>query len=173
MSLRCCQYADGAACADAIPVRRQVAAMYSWERVAVRTERIYDAVANGRRDDSMLARLGRFYKCGCRRSQMQQSGPSDAPDDLMQRAHRCTTLGQLQHILGCRGSRYGQDRCDVQPSMTLAHRRCNASCWSRLQCNTRPRRKHCSSRHTLADTVLCVQVRQLVRQDLLLHCGGR
>ena len=37
--------------------------MYSWERIAVRTERVYDAAAASRRDDSMLARLTRFYKC--------------------------------------------------------------------------------------------------------------
>ena len=37
--------------------------MYSWERVAVRTERVYDAVAVSRRDDTFLARLKRFYKC--------------------------------------------------------------------------------------------------------------
>ncbi len=37
--------------------------MYSWERVAVRTERIYDAVASAPRDDALLARLGRFHKC--------------------------------------------------------------------------------------------------------------
>ncbi len=36
--------------------------MYSWERVAVRTERVYDAVAESRRDDSFLARLRRFHK---------------------------------------------------------------------------------------------------------------
>lgn len=41
---------------------RQVAGMYSWERVAVRTERVYDAVADSRRDDTFLARLQRFYK---------------------------------------------------------------------------------------------------------------
>ena len=38
--------------------------MYSWERIAVRTERVYDAAAASQRDDSMLARLSRFYKCG-------------------------------------------------------------------------------------------------------------
>ena len=36
--------------------------MYSWERVAVRTERVFDAVAGSRRDDTFLARLKRFYK---------------------------------------------------------------------------------------------------------------
>ena len=40
----------------------QVAGMYSWERIAVRTERVYDAAATSLRDDSMLARLTRYYK---------------------------------------------------------------------------------------------------------------
>ena len=37
--------------------------MYSWEHIAVRTETVYDAAAASERDDSMLARLNRLYRC--------------------------------------------------------------------------------------------------------------
>lgn len=38
--------------------------MYSWHRVARRTERVYSAAAASRRDDSMAGRLRRYHRCG-------------------------------------------------------------------------------------------------------------
>ena len=38
--------------------------MYSWTDVAAKTERIYDIAAASSRDDSMIGRLRRYYKCG-------------------------------------------------------------------------------------------------------------
>lgn len=43
---------------------REVKEMYSWHRVAERTEAVYDEVMQRRRDDSFYARLVRAYKTG-------------------------------------------------------------------------------------------------------------
>lgn len=41
-----------------------VTKMYSWHAVAQRTARVYDSVIQFDRDDSMAARLGRYWNCG-------------------------------------------------------------------------------------------------------------
>jgi phosphatidylinositol N-acetylglucosaminyltransferase subunit A len=38
--------------------------MYSWPRVAERTEAVYVAAADSRRDDGLAARFRRYAKCG-------------------------------------------------------------------------------------------------------------
>lgn len=38
--------------------------MYSWARVAERTEKVYEAAAASWRDDSLAARFRRYAKCG-------------------------------------------------------------------------------------------------------------
>lgn len=43
---------------------REIKSMYSWGSVARRTETIYDDVMKTKRDDSLVARFLRFYKCG-------------------------------------------------------------------------------------------------------------
>ena len=43
---------------------RRIAEMYSWSRVAERTESVYDTVQKLRRDDSLLSGLERYRKCG-------------------------------------------------------------------------------------------------------------
>jgi phosphatidylinositol glycan class A protein len=42
----------------------EVTKMYSWHAVAQRTARVYDAVVQFDRDDTMAARLQRYWKCG-------------------------------------------------------------------------------------------------------------
>ncbi|KAG7669225.1 hypothetical protein Ndes2526B_g05523 [Nannochloris sp. 'desiccata'] len=42
----------------------EVTKMYSWHAMAQRTARVYDSVIQLDRDDSMAARLGRYWKCG-------------------------------------------------------------------------------------------------------------
>ena len=44
---------------------RRVAAMYSWEDVAARTEKVYDFIQGHQvRDDTLLGRMRRFHQCG-------------------------------------------------------------------------------------------------------------
>jgi phosphatidylinositol glycan class A protein len=42
----------------------QVSNMYSWPRIAARTEVVYYAAAASERDDSLAARFGRYARCG-------------------------------------------------------------------------------------------------------------
>lgn len=49
---------------DAWELHMAAKKMYSWNDVAKRTERAYLDVVSSRRDDSMLARLTRYHKCG-------------------------------------------------------------------------------------------------------------
>ena len=42
----------------------QVKAMYRWTDVAARTVAVYDCVASSSRDDTMIGRLQRYYRCG-------------------------------------------------------------------------------------------------------------
>ena len=38
--------------------------MYRWTDVAARTQAVYDAAASSSRDDSLIGRLRRYFKCG-------------------------------------------------------------------------------------------------------------
>lgn len=49
---------------DAWKQHREVKEMYSWHRVAEKTEAVYDEVMQSHRDDSFYARLVRVYKTG-------------------------------------------------------------------------------------------------------------
>ena len=131
--------------------------MYSWERVAVRTERVYDAVADSRRDDSMLARLRRYYKCG-----MLHRMTANAWRPTAERL----AAERLRPVFGC------------SPTPPFVAMSC---AWPKAE--ERERRKMLTQTLSLTPTqalastarttLLCAQVRKLVRQDLLLHRGGR
>ena len=42
----------------------QVTQMYQWPDIALRTSAVYRGVMSSSRDDSMVGRLKRYYKCG-------------------------------------------------------------------------------------------------------------
>ena len=95
--------------------------MYSWERIAVRTERVYDAVADSRRDDSMLARLGRFHKCvlpGRPAAEPNCINPTAAERDMHRisaaEAHSCAILELLKiKMMCCAAPTHVADRSNI------------------------------------------------------------
>lgn len=42
----------------------QVHGFYNWPRIAARTEKVYAAAVSSKRDDEMMGRFCRYYKCG-------------------------------------------------------------------------------------------------------------
>ena len=42
----------------------QVHSFYNWPRIAARTEKVYAAAVSSKRDDELMGRFCRYYKCG-------------------------------------------------------------------------------------------------------------